>query len=76
MKRVLNKWQPFISINQEPMYDRWGWRMFAVGLVRFHRFPEQGVAFGPSDYDGFILNIRFWFPIEMIKLTIGKRDKK
>lgn len=67
MKRLKQnyKWQLLFNIGRD--YRRMievGWHTFEFGIVKFHRFPEQGEAYGPKDYKGFIIRFMFWLPID------------
>ena len=72
MRRQLDKWQLMLNIRQEYQYDRWGWRMLDFGVVNFMQFPPEGQSYSPRDYKGFIINIRFFFPIDMFRFTKGE----
>lgn len=60
-----NKWQFLFNLGRD--YRRMteaGWHTLEFGILKFHRFPEEGGMYSPKDYKGFVIRFMFWFPID------------
>lgn len=64
MRKELNKWQ-FVFYLGRIWEMPPSWRVFRIGLINIHTFPEEGEALGKEHYRGFIFEKRFC-------LSIGK----
>lgn len=66
MKKHTN-WQWIISLGRDySRMDIMGWRLFTFGIFKFKQLPTPERAFNKEDYHGFLIQFRFWLPIERV----------
>lgn len=66
LKQILNKWQFLFLITKDYSKIEAGWRVFKLGLVNLKSIPDNSFQLRKENYRGFIIQFRFWFPLEKI----------
>lgn len=66
MRPIINKWQFALNLSKDYYHMESGWRIFTFGIAKFTTIPKQGERYNKSNYKGFILKLRVWFPIEIL----------
>jgi hypothetical protein len=64
VKKQLMKWQFVWDHGQLIQYNYPGWRRLAFGVIRLTSFPFEGQQLRSSHYDGFLVRLRYWLPVE------------
>lgn len=62
--KLNNKWQIFFQLSRDVVRRETGWKQIVFGIFKLHTMPMEGERINKGLYKGFILNYRFFFPIE------------
>lgn len=65
MKRELNKWQFVWQHGRDAMFMGPFIYRFTFGIFKLISMPEEGSRLRKENYKGFLINLRYWFPMEL-----------